>query len=332
MARRAAARIQLLASSTSPTFKAQAFLLHSICMGIAEQILAECAIATRLISLWSSCYNNTSCCCHKTNDMSSITFRATKAFWPLLGKTLDDRRVRARQILLAWDGIVRDFPLHWRGEEQELSLKLDSELSSLQSRLRAKGIARTVALFSAATQAGLHETDAAPSHHVTLVAVSATKPRSSARPHAANADKAAPAGEPDETCGDLWSFDKTPYTEEQAAILLGKIRALRARAIEQLRNVHAYAFDLDRATGDEADITTHALLSQHQEAALRQARAMLAETDAALARLREGTYGWCEETGEAIEYRRMLANPLARLSLEAQERLEARQRLRREVA
>lgn len=48
--------------------------------------------------------------------------------------------------------------------------------------------------------------------------------------------------------------------------------------------------------------------------------------DAALRRIEEGTYGLCEVTGEVINPRRLEINPMATLSLEAQEELEAEQR------
>src|SRR5882724_10536236 len=49
------------------------------------------------------------------------------------------------------------------------------------------------------------------------------------------------------------------------------------------------------------------------------------ETDEALARIDDGTYGYCEETGEPISLRRLEARPIATLSVEAQERHERRE-------
>ncbi len=51
-------------------------------------------------------------------------------------------------------------------------------------------------------------------------------------------------------------------------------------------------------------------------------RNTLARIDAALQRIENGTYGFCEETGEEIGIRRLMASPLSTLSVEAQERLE----------
>jgi DnaK suppressor protein len=59
-------------------------------------------------------------------------------------------------------------------------------------------------------------------------------------------------------------------------------------------------------------------------------RKLIAKIDAALARLEEGSYGFCEETGEPISLKRLDARPIATLSLEAQERHERRERVYRD--
>lgn len=59
-------------------------------------------------------------------------------------------------------------------------------------------------------------------------------------------------------------------------------------------------------------------------------RKLIAKIDAALARLEDGSYGYCEETGEPIGLKRLDARPIATLSVEAQERHERRERVYRE--
>ena len=59
-------------------------------------------------------------------------------------------------------------------------------------------------------------------------------------------------------------------------------------------------------------------------------RKLIAKIDAALERLEDGTYGYCEETGEPISLRRLEARPIATLSIEAQERHERRERVYRD--
>ena len=59
-------------------------------------------------------------------------------------------------------------------------------------------------------------------------------------------------------------------------------------------------------------------------------RKLIAKIDAALARLDDGTYGYCEETGEPISIKRLDARPIATLSIEAQERHERNERVHRD--
>jgi len=55
-------------------------------------------------------------------------------------------------------------------------------------------------------------------------------------------------------------------------------------------------------------------------------RKLISKIDAALRRIEDGSYGYCEETGEPISLRRLDARPIATLSVEAQERHERRER------
>lgn len=59
-------------------------------------------------------------------------------------------------------------------------------------------------------------------------------------------------------------------------------------------------------------------------------RKLIAKIDAALGRIEDGTYGYCEETGEPISLKRLDARPIATLSVEAQERHEKRERVYRD--
>jgi DnaK suppressor protein len=59
-------------------------------------------------------------------------------------------------------------------------------------------------------------------------------------------------------------------------------------------------------------------------------RKLIAKIDAALSRIEDGTYGYCEETGEPIALKRLEARPIATLSVEAQERHERRERVYRD--
>ena len=59
-------------------------------------------------------------------------------------------------------------------------------------------------------------------------------------------------------------------------------------------------------------------------------RKLVSKIDAALSRIDDGTYGYCEETGEPISLKRLDARPIATLSIEAQERHERREKVYRD--
>ena len=58
-------------------------------------------------------------------------------------------------------------------------------------------------------------------------------------------------------------------------------------------------------------------------------RKLIAKIDEAITRIDDGTYGYCEETGEPISLKRLEARPIATLSIEAQERHEKREKVYR---
>jgi DnaK suppressor protein len=59
-------------------------------------------------------------------------------------------------------------------------------------------------------------------------------------------------------------------------------------------------------------------------------RKLISKIDSALKRIDDGSYGYCEETGEPISLKRLEARPIATLSIEAQERHERRERVYRD--
>jgi DnaK suppressor protein len=59
-------------------------------------------------------------------------------------------------------------------------------------------------------------------------------------------------------------------------------------------------------------------------------RKLISKIDAALRRIDDGSYGYCDETGEPISLGRLMARPVATLSLEAQERHERAERIHRD--
>ena len=88
---------------------------------------------------------------------------------------------------------------------------------------------------------------------------------------------------------------------------------------EHLRETQFVPDPADRATIEEE----HALQLRTRD----RERKLLKKVQQSIARIDAGEYGWCDETGEPIGLRRLLARPTATLSLEAQERREMRQKM-----
>lgn len=79
-------------------------------------------------------------------------------------------------------------------------------------------------------------------------------------------------------------------------------------------------------SADAADIAIREEQQQWQLRQLERQKKLIDKIDAALDRLAQGTYGWCEETGEPIGLGRLLLRPTATLCIEAKQRQEQRER------
>lgn len=102
---------------------------------------------------------------------------------------------------------------------------------------------------------------------------------------------------------------------------------------EILREGRETLFTLTTDTTQLPDITDRASSETDKAIELRardRQRKLIAKIDAALARIDDGSYGYCEETGEPIGLRRLDARPIATFSVEAQERHERRERIHRD--
>ena len=91
------------------------------------------------------------------------------------------------------------------------------------------------------------------------------------------------------------------------------------KTTETLRETTVVPDPADRATIEEE----HALELRTRDLE----RKLLKKVKAALKRIEDGDYGWCEETGEPIGVARLIARPTATLSLEAQQRREIKQKM-----
>ena len=90
---------------------------------------------------------------------------------------------------------------------------------------------------------------------------------------------------------------------------------------------------LQETSSLEPDIADRASAEAERSLELRtrdRARKLIGKIDDALARIEEGSYGYCEETEEPIGLKRLDARPIATLSLEAQERHERMEKIQRD--
>jgi DnaK suppressor protein len=109
-------------------------------------------------------------------------------------------------------------------------------------------------------------------------------------------------------------------------------KLLRWRA-ELLEESSETLIHLKEESLSEPDITDRASLETERALELRtrdRERKLISKIDAALERIQDGSYGYCEETDEPISLKRLEARPIATLSLEAQERHERMERTHRE--
>lgn len=129
------------------------------------------------------------------------------------------------------------------------------------------------------------------------------------------------------TVDELLAMPEADYMNAaQLAFFQNRLRELEQEILanagattENLRETQFVPDPADRATIEEE----HALELRTRD----RERKLLKKVQQSLGLIDSGEYGWCEETGEPIGLKRLLARPTANLSLEAQERREKRQKL-----
>ncbi len=102
---------------------------------------------------------------------------------------------------------------------------------------------------------------------------------------------------------------------------------------ELLRESGQTLLNMQSTSGQEADIADRASLESERSLELRtrdRERKLISKIDAALRRIETGEYGYCEDTGEPISVNRLIARPIATLSIEAQERHERMEKTHRD--
>ena len=124
--------------------------------------------------------------------------------------------------------------------------------------------------------------------------------------------------------------DEEFMSPRQRAYFRQKLMAWRQDILDQSKETLSH---LQQETENHPDITDRATSETDRALELRtrdRQRKLISKIEAAIRRIEDDSYGYCEETGEPISLARLEARPIATLSLEAQERHERRERVHRD--
>ena len=125
--------------------------------------------------------------------------------------------------------------------------------------------------------------------------------------------------------------DKEPFmNERQRDYFRVKLLAWREDILKEAKETLLHLQEENQNHPDLADRASSETDRSIELRARDRQRKLISKIDEALARIDDGTYGYCEETGEPISLRRLEARPIATLSVEAQERHERREKVYRD--
>jgi DnaK suppressor protein len=125
--------------------------------------------------------------------------------------------------------------------------------------------------------------------------------------------------------------DKEPFmNDRQREYFRAKLLDWRDDILKEAKETLQHLQDESQNHPDLADRASSETDRAIELRARDRQRKLISKIDAALARIEDGTYGFCEETGEPISLKRLEARPIATLSIEAQERHERRERVYRD--
>ena len=125
--------------------------------------------------------------------------------------------------------------------------------------------------------------------------------------------------------------EKEPFmNERQKEYFRQKLSIWREDILKEAKDTLQHLQDENQNHPDLADRASSETDRAIELRARDRQRKLISKIDAALHRLDDGTYGYCEETGEPIGLKRLEARPIATLSVEAQERHERRERIYRD--
>lgn len=118
---------------------------------------------------------------------------------------------------------------------------------------------------------------------------------------------------------DYMNKEQLEFFKHRLLELRQQLRDNAGATTEHLREISVAPDPADRATQEEE----HALELRTRD----RERKLLKKIEGCLLSIEDGSYGYCEETGEAIGIPRLLARPTATLTIEAQERRELKQKM-----
>ena len=126
------------------------------------------------------------------------------------------------------------------------------------------------------------------------------------------------------------SDDEPFMNDKQKAYFKNKLELWKAELLRESKSTIAVLQDESDKLPDAADRASSETDRSIELRARDRQRKLINKINSALKRIEEGSYGYCEDTGEPIGLKRLDARPIATLSIEAQERHEKREKVYRD--
>ena len=125
--------------------------------------------------------------------------------------------------------------------------------------------------------------------------------------------------------------EKEPFmNERQQVYFRAKLHNWKEDILRESKETISHLQDENHILPDVADRASSETDRSLELRTRDRQRKLISKIDSALKRLDDGSYGYCEETGDPISLKRLDARPIATLSIEAQERHEKRERVYRD--
>ena len=123
--------------------------------------------------------------------------------------------------------------------------------------------------------------------------------------------------------------EKEKYmSEKQKAYFKKRLMDWRSEIIESnTKSMYLKDVDHEISSPDIVDQASSQTEKTVEMRTINRQRKLLSKIDKAIKRIQDNTYGYCEETGEPIGVKRLIARPIATLSIEAQEKHEKNEKI-----